>query len=123
MPPGVVGDTAFTGEGGKYEQEMTYRRAHGNPPIARLIRLLFGHAQPVSARNEAQRMATALHRAAGDWDMRDIDIVGPSPAYPPRARGAWRWHLFVRGSNPRLLLDKVGLPPGWAVDVDPVNMI
>jgi primosomal protein N' (replication factor Y) len=106
-----------------YATEMSYRRAHGNPPVTRLVRMLFGHTQPTSAKSEAERMVRALHQAARSWDMSDVDIIGPSPAYPPRSRGAWRWHLFVRGANPRLLLDKVEVPPSWSVDVDPVNMI
>ena len=106
-----------------YATEMAYRRDHGNPPLTRMVRLLFVHSQPTSAKSEAQRMVSALREAARNWDMNDIDLVGPAPAYPPRSRGAWRWHVFVRGANPRLLLDKMEIPPGWAIDVDPVNMI
>jgi primosomal protein N' (replication factor Y) len=106
-----------------YEQEMQYRRDHGNPPLARLVRLLFGHSDVDSARNEAQRMANALRKIVREWDMQGVDIVGPAPGYPPRLRGAWRWHVFIRASNPQSLLDKVTLPPAWAVDVDPVHAI
>lgn len=106
-----------------YAMEMAYRRDHGNPPLTRLVRLLFVHSQPTSAKSEAQRMVSALRETLRSWDMNDIDVVGPAPAYPPRSRGAWRWHAFVRGTNPRLLLDKMEIPPGWAIDVDPVNMI
>ncbi len=106
-----------------YEHEIALRRAHRNPPITRLVRLLFGHSKPNQARNEAQRLASALRRAAREWDINDVDVVGPAPGYPPRVRGAWRWHLFVRGADPRLLLDKIDLPPGWMADVDPVNVV
>ena len=68
-------------------------------------------------------MASELRRAARDWDMSDTDVVGPAPSYPSRVRGAWRWHLFLRGPEPRTLLDKIKLPPGWAVDVDPANVV
>jgi primosomal protein N' (replication factor Y) len=108
---------------GFYEREIELRRAHGNPPVTKLVRLLFGHSQPNLALNEAQRVASGLRRAAREWDVADVDVVGPAPGYPPRVRGAWRWHLFVRGGDPRLLLDKVDLPPGWTVDVDPVNVV
>ena len=108
---------------GFYTREIALRRAHGNPPVARLVRLLFGHSRPDRARNEAHRLASALRRAAREWDIGGVDVVGPAPSYPPRVRGAWRWHLFVRGADPRLLLDKIDLPPGWIVDVDPVNVI
>ena len=106
-----------------YQQEMQYRRDHGNPPLTRLVRLLFGHSEVETARNEAQRMANTLRKIAREWDMQDVDVVGPAPGYPPRLRGAWRWHVFIRATNPQLLLDKLTLPPAWVVDVDPVNVI
>jgi len=109
--------------GAFYEQEMTHRRAHGNPPVNRLARLLFVHTTEATARKEAQAFAGRLRRTVRDWDMSGVAVVGPAPAYPPRARGAWRWHLVVRGPDPRMLLDKVGIPPNWLVDIDPVNVV
>ena len=105
-----------------YRDEMRYRRAQGNPPFGRLALLLFGHADPQSARAEAHRLAGDLRRLARKWDMRDVDVVGPAPAYPPRVRGAWRWQVVLRASNPRLLLAKTSVPPHWTVDIDPVNV-
>ena len=104
---------------GFYEQELANRQALGNPPYSRLITLAFAHTNESTARREAQRTATLLRREARAWDMTSVRVVGPAPAYPPRLRGAWRWHLTLRGPDPRQLLDKVTLPPAWAVDVDP----
>jgi primosomal protein N' (replication factor Y) (superfamily II helicase) len=106
-----------------YQQEMQYRRDHGNPPLTRLVRLLFSHNHVDSARNESEHIARTLRQTASEWDMRDVDVVGPAPGYPPRLRGVWRWHVFIRAANPQLLLDKIELPPAWVVDVDPVNVI
>ena len=105
-----------------YRDEIRYRRAQGNPPFGRLALLLFGHADPQSARAEAQRLAADLRGLARKWDMRDVDVVGPAPAYPPRVRGAWRWQVVLRASDPRLLLAKTSVPPHWTVDIDPVNV-
>jgi primosomal protein N' (replication factor Y) len=106
-----------------YDQEMTFRRAHGNPPVSRLIRLLFSHTDAISSRREAQRLGTALKRTARQWGIGRVDVIGPAPAYPPRLRGVWRWHILLRGADPRSLLDKVTLPPYWTVDVDPVTVV
>ena len=106
-----------------YRQEMQYRRDHGNPPLARLVRLMFSHNHADSARKEANQIASTLRQVAREWDMRDVDVVGPAPGYPPRLRGVWRWHVFIRATNPHLLLDKVELPLAWVVDVDPVSVI
>ena len=105
-----------------YAQEIDYRRAQANPPLTRLVRLLFGHTDRDAARHEAARLANVLGRVIREWDMRGVDVVGPAPTYPPRVRNAWRWHLLVRAPDPRLLLDKVNVPPGWTVDVDPVDV-
>ena len=106
-----------------YLREMHYRRPQGNPPFGKLIRLVFAHGDERAARVEAQRLAAALRRAAREWDMSEVDVGGPAPAYPPRARGAWRWHVIVRGPEPRLLLDKIAVPAGWTVDVDPQSVV
>ena len=105
-----------------YCQEMVFRNARRYPPAGRLIRLLFTHADAIASRREANRMAVLLRRAARQWDIRRVDVVGPAPAYPPRLRRGWRWQLLLRGDNPRLLLDKVATPPNWMVDVDPMTV-
>ncbi|MCY4581345.1 MAG: primosomal protein N' [Chloroflexi bacterium] len=107
-----------------YAAEMEHRRAQGNPPFSRLVRLLYdGHSDRQTAFNEAQQLAWSLRRTARKWDMRGVDVIGPAPTYPPRIRNAWRWHLLIRAAEPRLLLDKVTVPPSWRVDVDPVNVV
>ena len=105
-----------------YTEELAYRRAQANPPLTRLTRLLFGHTDRDAARHEATRLSNALGSVIREWDMRRVEVVGPAPTYPPRVRNAWRWHLLVRAPDPRLLLDKVNVPPGWTIDVDPVDV-
>ncbi len=106
-----------------YEREMAVRRSRGDPPFGRLIRLAFGHADETASRGEAQRLATQLRRTARQWGISHVDVIGPAPSYPPRLRGIWRWHILLRGADPRLLLDKVPMPPAWLVDVDPVSVV
>ena len=105
-----------------YTRELTFRRAHRYPPAGRLIRMLFTHTDAIASRREATRMAVLLKRSARQWDMGRVDVVGPAPAYPPRLRRGWRWQLLLRGDNPRLLLEKVTVPPNWMVDVDPMTV-
>jgi primosomal protein N' (replication factor Y) len=106
-----------------YEREMTYRRVQGDPPLGRLIRLAFGHRDESATRREAQRLAKLLEREARQWGMNRVDVIGPAPAHPARLRGIWRWQILLRGADPRLLLDKVEVPPNWVVDVDPVSVV
>ncbi len=106
-----------------YEAEIERRRIHGNPPVNKLVRLLYAHSDQKAAAVEASRFGGLLRRVRREWDMSEVEIVGPAPAYPPRVRNAWRWHIIVRAPEPRSLLDKVGIPPAWRVDVDPVSVV
>ena len=105
-----------------YAAEMRYRREHGNPPHSRLIRLVFSHLNAATAETRAQELADALTTARENADMSQVEILGPTPPYPSRLRGRYRWHIVLRGREPRLLLDMVTIPQGWTVDVDPVAL-
>ena len=105
-----------------YAEEMERRRELRNPPFSKLIRLLFGHSDNRTAAREAERLAGLLRRTAREWGMSDTDVIGPAPSYPPRVRNAWRWRIIVRAPEPRILLDKIAVPPAWRVDVDPVHV-
>ena len=105
-----------------YAEEMERRRELRNPPFSKLVRLHIGHSDNRTAMREAERLAGLLRRTAREWGMSDASVVGPAPSYPPRVRNAFRWQLAVRAPEPRLLLDKIAVPPAWRVDVDPVHL-
>ena len=63
-----------------------------------------------------------LQSAQEEWGLSDTDVVGPAPAWPAMLRGHHRWHIILRGPNPRSLLDKITIRKGWAVDIDPVSL-
>ena len=48
--------------------------------------------------------------------MSDVEVLGPVPAYPARLRGRFRWHIVLRGADPRALLDKANLRSGCPQD-------
>ena len=103
-------------------REMAYRRQQGNPPYSRLIRLLYTDTNQARCESEAIRMATNLRERKAEWDITDTEALGPTPTFPGRLRGRYRWHIILRGRNPRELLDKVEVPKGWSVDIDPVAL-
>ena len=105
-----------------YRQEIAFRREPANPPFSKLIRLLYAHTNRASCEREASRMAALIRRQRDAWGYSDIELLGPTPAYPSRIRGHYRWHLILRGPNPRMLLDQVPVPPGWTIDIDPVAL-
>ena len=105
-----------------YHAEMRYRREHNNPPFSRLIRLVHSHTNNATCESRAARLAEELRSAQRESDMTGVEILGPTPPYPPRLRGRYRWHIVLRGREPRALLDMVTVPQGWSVDVDPVTL-
>ncbi len=106
-----------------YRQEAAHREVQRMPPYSRLIRLLFAHTNADRCQREAERLGRALRHQRSVWAIADVDVIGPAPAYPTRVRGRYRWHVLLRGADPRLLLDKVPLNDGWQVDVDPVSVL
>ena len=107
---------------GFYQAEMRYRREHNNPPFSRLIRLVHSHTNNATCESRAASLAEELRSARRESDMANIEILGPTPPYPARLRGRYRWHIVLRGRDPRALLDMVTIPQGWGVDVDPVTL-
>ena len=105
-----------------YREEIEYRREQAGPPFSRLIRLLYAHTNRASCERAARRLGASLRGRQEESGMSDIDVLGPTPAYPSRLRGQYRWHVVLRGSDPRSLLDEVTVPQGWTIDVDPVSL-
>ena len=105
-----------------YQREIAFRKEQDYPPFVKLIRLLYAHTNRAACEREALRLAEATREQQAVWGYSDIELLGPSPAYPARLRGRYRWHIVLRGQEPRMLLDKVTIPPGWVVDIDPVAL-
>ena len=105
-----------------YIAEMRYRREQRNPPYSQLIRLVYGHTNAAMAESKALELATAIRRAQSASDLADVEVLGPTPPYPSRLRGRYRWHIVLRGRDPRALLDLIEVPREWTVDVDPVAL-
>ncbi|MBI4200242.1 MAG: primosomal protein N' [Chloroflexi bacterium] len=106
-----------------YQQELAFRRVQRLPPFSRLIRLVYLHTNAGRCEGEVERLGRTLRHERRAWGLADVDVLGPAPACPARLRGRYRWQLLLRGHDPRLLLDKVRLPQGWVVDVDPVTLV
>ena len=106
-----------------YRQEVAFRQTQRLSPFSRLIRLLFTHTNAGRCQREADRLGRILRHQRQAWDLAEVDVLGPAPAYPTRVRGRYRWHILLRGADPRLLLDRVEIPEGWIVDVDPVSVL
>ena len=105
-----------------YGQEIVLRQNLGYTPFGRLIRLLYQHTNTRYAEDAATELAVALRRERDLSGMGDPVVMGPVPGFPTRLRGRYRWGVVLKGLKPRALLDKVTLPHGWDIDVDPAAL-
>ena len=105
---------------GFYRKEIDYRRRYNYPPFSQLVRLVYSHTNEESCRREAERVYRLI---ADSRELTADSIIGPMPAFAFRARGRYRWQLFLRGSDPTPILSRLTLRRGWTVDVDPVGMV
>jgi primosomal protein N' (replication factor Y) len=105
-----------------YRTEIQVRARFGYPPFTRLVRLLFSDPDQSRAQKAAQGLAgQLLAERSASGDTRN-DVLGPTPAYPGRVRGRYRWQVVLRGPEPASLLERVVPGRGWIVDVDPVSL-
>ena len=105
-----------------FEDELRWRAEHGYPPFRRLARLLFSHPRLSFVAEEAHRLAAELRERAPSYP--NLDVVGPTPPRVARLRGRHRLQLLVYADDPAPLIEDLHdeLPPGWTVDIDPLQI-
>ena len=113
---------AFNDYAAFYRQEIELRRAHGQPPFARLVSLVYSHANAAACRAGAEKMSGRLAEKK-EREGLDVDLVGPAPMFFARIRGRYRWQIVLRGGDPARLLADMPLPAGWVANVDPVTLL
>ncbi len=106
-----------------YAREMAFRRTHGYPPVGRLVRLLYSGSKEDTCVRETRRVRSLLDQEIARQGIADVQVIGPAPCFAERARGRFRWALLLRGDRFARVLDRLELPPGWTVDVDPVSLL
>jgi primosomal protein N' (replication factor Y) len=104
-----------------YRAELDSRRLVSAPPFGSLIKLTVGREDRVAAEHDAAAMATRLRSRAQELGG-GVAVLGPVPAYVARRAGNWRFHVVLRGDDPRAVL---GSDPGapWSIDVDPESLL
>jgi primosomal protein N' (replication factor Y) len=104
-------------------EELAFRRMVGYPPYARLVRFVLQGHSAERVRHAAEALAERLTALAPRTLAPGWGLIGPAPVFfaPPHRRQ--RWHLMLRSADPEPLLRQLELPPGWACDIDPVDVL
>jgi len=106
-----------------YHKEIDHRKQYNYPPFSQLVRLVYSHTNEALCRSEVERMYHLILEESVREGMIDFSVIGPVPAFAFRARGMYRWQLFLRGPDPTRMLSHLDLIRGWTIDVDPVGMV
>lgn len=110
-----------------FREEMTFRRQACYPPFARFVRFVYSSDQESSCRQGAMNLRAILESAIIQEKLDGAEVIGPAPCFVARKADRYYWQIVARleirpgsrGLHP--LLDHV--PPGWAIDVDPVDLL
>jgi primosomal protein N' (replication factor Y) len=106
-----------------FEQEIAFRRQTSYPPFSRLARFIYTSGSDERGRRAAEELAEQIKRLAATLEIGEWGMIGPAPAFFHRQRNRYRWHLLLRAGDPAPPLEMLPLPPGWALDVDPVHVL
>ena len=105
-----------------YSQEIVYRYELGLPPFGKLIRLMYSHKSEDACAQQAIYLGKRFRQQLEVMGITDVSVLGPAPAFPSKVRGRYRWHIILKGIEPRRLMDETNLPVGWMVEIDPTSV-
>ncbi len=116
---------------GFYDEEISYRRELGYPPVGRIIKLEVKSANEAHA---AEAAKTAQTRMRSLMRGKETILLGPAPAPIARVRGQYRFQLLLLSQKRDLIRslaeegrniveEKFGRKCKVIVDVDPMNLM
>jgi primosomal protein N' (replication factor Y) len=131
-PPPVIGHALRLDYEAFAAEELEQRRRLAFPPWTRLVRLVLADPRPHRAREEAERLATALRQRAGRIHAA-LRVDPPEACVIKRRRELLRYQVLLRGpqsASVQRLIEEAGrekeLAPRvkrFTIDVDPVDLL
>lgn len=122
-----------------YEEEMEDRKALGYPPFGVLARIEVVGKGEGKVREKASYLAEKLRSEALSLEQDGVSgegrvtVLGPAPCLKERVRGAYRWHILLKGpdrakvtalaSKAEEIFWEIGSGTTIIVDVDPVRLV
>ncbi len=104
-------------------RESSYRQEIGYPPYRRLARIVFSYSDRDRAQQEAGTAAIRLKQILAERAMSGTALIGPAPCFYARVDRLYRWHLLLRGPDPRAALRDLDPIAGWRIDIDPTDIL
>ncbi len=120
---------------GFWKEEMSFRQELYYPPFARLVNLRIRGKEGVMIQKYLQNLSElcSLLQNKDEAYKKDIEILGPAPAFWEKLRGEYRFKMLIKGPKGKLLhsfismlLSQKGLKKKGiklSVDVDSLNIL
>jgi len=104
-----------------YHYALAERQKSGFPPFRYLLQLTDVYKTEATAIRHATQLARELRRAL----PKDVEILGPTPAFYERQRDTYRWQLILKSPKRELLLEALTHLPAthWQAELDPSSLI
>lgn len=103
-----------------YKKAITERQRAHFPPFVFLLKLTCIYKTEEAAIRNAQRLAKELRSK-----LKEVEILGPTPAFYERQRDTYRWQLTLKSTQRSALVEALQyLPPThWQFELDPVSLL
>lgn len=103
-----------------YQHALEARQAGHFPPFVYLLKLVCVYKTEAAAVRNAQALARDLRS-----QLKDVQILGPTPAFYERVGDTYRWQLVLKSKKRERLVDALALlpPAHWQAELDPVSLL
>lgn len=102
-----------------YDYAIEQRRRSLFPPFRFLLQLTCRYATEAAAVNAARTLASQIRTL-----HKDVEVLGPTPAFYERLGGKYRWQLIIKSQHRQALHDiALSVPKPWQIDLDPHDLL
>lgn len=104
-----------------YNYTLAERKRALFPPYTHLLKLACIYKTEASAIKNSQKLTKELRTKIN----KDVQILGPTPAFYERQRDTYRWQLVLKSPKREYLIDAIKLVPSthWQFELDPTSLI
>ncbi len=104
-----------------YTHALKERRRANFPPFSFLLKLTCVYKTEKAAIANAQKLAQLLR----DTLPKDVELLGPTPAFYERQRDTYRWQIVLKSARRAHLVEALHHVPNqhWHTELDPISLL
>jgi primosomal protein N' (replication factor Y) len=104
-----------------YTEALALRQKGRFPPFVHLLKLTCVYKTETAAIKNAKKLADELRLNVS----KDVQILGPTPAFYERQHDTYRWQLTLKSPTRAALIDALKHVPSthWQTELDPISLL